>query len=192
MPTGIHTVRPRRFPIPDISPLSLRARLAIALRLFAGYCEGRGLRHPEVAAYLDYLWWFVGLSGSTEAFGEWSGAEVPLVGAGLGYEYPPGFEAFLAARGVPETEFRRAVCAATEVLYGSLYGAADEPGSRRFVGELAALVAPHGVPFPDLAPFAGSRWADGHGWGRLVGPEELASWRGPAEAEAVATPNPAT
>lgn len=155
----------------------MRARLAIALRLFAGYCERRGFDHPEVAAYLDYLWRFVGLPGSTQAFDEWSLAEPALVGAGLGWEYPPGFEEHLAERGVPEREFRHAVCTATEVLYGSLYGAADEPGSRRFVGDLAALAAPLGVPFPDLRPFAGARWADGHGWGKLASAEELAAWR---------------
>ena len=165
-------------PIPGIAALSLRARLAIALRLFAGYCERRRVDHPAVGAYLDYFWWFVGMDGSTEAFGKWSAAEPPLVGAGLGWEWPEGFADHLAARGVPEPEFRRAVCSASEVLYGSLYGACDEPGSRRFVGELAALVHPHGVPFPDLRPFDGSGWADGHGWGRLVGPQELAAWRG--------------
>jgi hypothetical protein len=165
-------------PIPDVTGLSLRARLAIALRLFAGYCERRGLAHPEIAAYLQYLWRFVGMPGSPEAFGQWEADQPPLVDVGLGWEYPPGFDTILAARGVPEREFRRLICCATEVLYSSLYGAADEPGSRRFVAELAAQVGPLGVPVPDTRPFAGSRWSDGHGWGAIPSAEELAAWQG--------------
>jgi hypothetical protein len=79
---------------------------------------------------------------------------------------------------VLEREFRQAVCCTTEVLYGSLYGAADESGSRRFVGELTALAGPLGVSFPDIQPFSGSRWSDGHGWGTTPTTEELAAWRG--------------
>ncbi|MDB5335303.1 MAG: hypothetical protein JWN70_922 [Planctomycetaceae bacterium] len=130
-----------------------------------------------MAAFLNYLWWFVGMSGSTEAFDEWSAAEPPLVGTGLGSEYPPGFEAHLTARNVPEPEFHLVVCLTTEVLYTSLFGACDEPGSRQFLDELAALVEPLGVPFPDLRVFAGARWDDGDGWGRLVSSEQLADWR---------------
>ncbi len=153
------------------------------MRLFAGFCERRGLDHPEVAAYLDYLWRFIALSGSTEAFGRWAEEEPPLVGSGLGWEYPPGFESFLAARGAAEGEFRRALCCTTEVLFGSLYGAADESGSRRFVGELAGLVEPLGVSFPDTRQFARSRWADGWGWGSDLSAEELAAWRCAGAAE---------
>lgn len=169
-------------PIPDITALSLRARLAIALRLFAGYCERRGLAHPEVAAYLTYLWRFIGLPNSPGSFRQWEADRPPLVGTGLGGEYPPNFEALLAERGVPEREFRQAVCCTTEVLYGSMYGAADEPGSRRFVAELATLVGPLGVAFPDTRPFCGSRWFDGHGWGAMPSTKELAAWRGTGDA----------
>ena len=56
-------------PIPDITLLSLRVRLAIALRLFAGYCERRGLAHAKVDAYLEYLWRFIGMPCSSSAFG---------------------------------------------------------------------------------------------------------------------------
>jgi hypothetical protein len=141
------------------------------------------LDHPEVAAYLDYLWRFISLPGSVEAFGQWTADEPPLVGAGLGWEYPPGFEAFLAARGVPEREFRQVLGCTTEVLFSSLYGATDEVGSRRFVAELAELVAPLGVGFPDTGPFARSRWSDGAGWGLIPSAEEVAGWRGAGGAE---------
>ena len=164
--------------MPDITGLSLRARLAIALRLFAGYCERRELAHPEIAAYLEYLWRFIGLPGTPEAFGQWTADEPLLMDAGLGGEYPPGFESLLEARAVPEREFRQAVCCTTEVLYGSLFGAADESGSRRFIGELAALVGPLGVAIPEARSFSGSHWSDGHGWGAIPSDEELAAWRG--------------
>jgi hypothetical protein len=91
--------------IADVTALSLRARLALALRLFAGYCELRGLHHPEVVAYLDYLWRFIGMPGSSEAFGRWTADEPQLVAAGLGWEYPPGFVGLLADWGaVPSVE----------------------------------------------------------------------------------------
>src|SRR4051812_36776854 len=98
-------------PIPDITDLSLRARLAIALRLLAGYCEQRRLVHPEIAAYLDHVWRFIGTSLAGDEFGQWEADAPPLVDAGLGGEYPPDFEAFLAACGVSEREFRRVLVA---------------------------------------------------------------------------------
>jgi len=130
-----------------------------------------------VVSYLECLWRFIGLFGTPEAFGEWESNQSPLVDTGLGGDYPPGFEAFLAARGVPDREFRQAVCYTTEVVYSSLYGAADESGSRRFVDELMELVRPLGLTFPDIRPFSKSRWADDHGWGAIPSPGELAAWR---------------
>jgi hypothetical protein len=148
------------------------------LRLFAGYCERRGLAHPEIDRFLNHLWMFVGLSSDEETFRRWVENEPPLTHAGLGDPYPVGFDQVLAAAGVPAAEFRQALGCTTEVLYGSVYAAADEAGSRRFVGELAALVASLGVSLPDTRPFTGSRWSDGHGWGARPSAEELATWRG--------------
>ena len=155
----------------------MRARLAIALRLFTSYCEQRRLVHPEIARYLEHMWRFIGMPGSSEAFGQWTADEPPLVQAGLGWEYSPGFEDFLAKRDVAEREFRQALCLATEVLFTSLYGAADDPRSRQFVEELAGLVMPLGVGFPDTEQFARSRWSDGCGWGEIPSTEQLSVWR---------------
>ncbi|VTS06825.1 unnamed protein product [Tuwongella immobilis] len=44
---------------PDVSVLSQRARLAVALHLFRGYCDRRSLHHPEIDRYLGHLWEFV-------------------------------------------------------------------------------------------------------------------------------------
>lgn len=103
------------------------------------------------------------MPGTPEAFNQWEEDQPPLIETGLGGEYPPGFESVPAARGVPEPEFRQAVCCTTEVIYGSFYCASDESGSRQFVSELANLVGPLGVPFPDPRQFSGSRWSDRHG-----------------------------
>jgi hypothetical protein len=142
----------------------------------------RGLDHPDVTAYLDYLWSFIGLSTSPEAFGEWEASQPLLVETGLGYGYPAGLEELLTTRCVPEREFRQALGLTTEVLYTSLYAATNEPRSKRFLSELAGLVSTFGVVFPDILPFAESRWLDAHGWGVRPSPEELAVWRDSPEA----------
>jgi hypothetical protein len=135
------------------------------------------LAHPEIEQHLDYLWEFIGLGGDPDAFGHWSGREPLLTGTGLGDPYPPGFEVALAAAGVPANEFRPALQCCTEVLYTNLFGAANEAQSRQFLHELAAVALSYGAAWPNLERFAGSRWVDGHGWGRCVSAKELAQWR---------------
>ncbi|VTS07582.1 hypothetical protein [Tuwongella immobilis] len=174
---------------PDVSGLSQRARLAIALHLFHGYCDGRGLHHPEIDRYLAHLWEFVGLYGDPGAFSEWVGREPDLTHVGLGDPYPPPFAAALAAAGVAEAEFRRALEFCTEVLYISMYGACNEPRTREFLAGLAGVAVPLGARWPDLAVFAGSRWADAGGWGRRPSAEELARWRPARHAEPGAAPD---
>jgi hypothetical protein len=159
--------------------LSLRARLGIALDLFHRYCARRGLAHPEIDRYLDYLWEFIGFYGDPEPFRHWLDREPALVQAGLQDVLPPGVIAVSEAAGVPEAEFRQALESCTEVLYTSLFAAANEALSRSFLLKLAHAVNPHGIWLPDLRRFAGSRWADDSGWGHRPTPEELARWRCP-------------
>jgi hypothetical protein len=167
----------KKTPFPDVSQLSLRARAAFGLTMFEGYCRARGLEHPQIGAFKDHLWRFVGTVDDGDAFDRWLEGEPPLVDAGQGYEYPAEFETFLAARGVPKREFRRALRGTTEVLYGSLYAAADDFGSRRNLQELWAVAEPLGVHCPEPGRFNGSRWADRGGWGVTPSPEMLAQWR---------------
>jgi hypothetical protein len=159
----------------ELAALSMRARLAIALHLFAGYCGRRRLNHPDVESFVEHLWRFMGLKGG-EDFERWEFGRPPLIDAGMGWEYPPGFEAFLAARGIPQAEFRRVLECTTELLYGSMYGAADNAGSLQYLEELAGVGALVGVVWPDLAAFAGSGWV-GDGWGQPLSPEQLSRWR---------------
>ncbi len=79
--------------------------------------------------------------------------------------------------GGDRAEFRGPLCLTTEILFGSMFGAADESGSRRYLGELAEAVGRWGVDWPHLAPFSGSRWSDGSGWGAIPTAAELASWQ---------------
>jgi hypothetical protein len=159
--------------------LSLSARLGLALRLFASYCRQRGLsRHPEITAYINYMWEFLALPGAGVGFNEWVNAEPVLVSTGVGSSYLPDFESFLATKGASESEFRLALECTTEVLYGSLYGAANEPESWQYFCQLCEQVAPLGISLPDTQPFMGSLWSDGHGWGKKATPEELIAWRG--------------
>ena len=167
----------------DVSGLSQRARLAVALHLFRGYCDCRGFHHPEIDRYLGHLWEFIGLYGDPVAFSEWTEREPDLTHVGLGDTYPPGFDEVLTAAGVPGLEFRRALEFCTEVLSISMYGATNEPRTREFLTGLAAIAVPLGARWPDLGVFAESRWADGHGWGRHPSLGELAEWRAAKQAE---------
>jgi hypothetical protein len=159
-----------------VAALSLTARVCVALHLFTGYCRRRGLDHPEVARYIEHMWGFAALPGGGQGFEQWEFGRPALVDAGLGYEYPEGFEAYLAATDVPAPEFRAALMHTTEALYGSLWGAADDAGSLREVKELAGIALAAGAVWPDLSAFAESRWLGG-GWGSRLSPDQLARWR---------------
>jgi hypothetical protein len=150
--------------------------LALALHLFRGYCKRRGVEHPDVDRYVDYLWEFIGFD-DPEAFGRWVKKEPPLVAAGLGCEFRTAFKQVLAAAGVSEKEFQQALMSCTEVLYTSMYGACDDEGSKRYLSELADIAVPLGVKWADIRRFAASRWEDEHGWGKPLTPQELAQWR---------------
>jgi hypothetical protein len=154
----------------------LTARLGVALHLFASYCRYRGLDHPEIGRYIEHMWAFAALPGGGVGFDEWEFGRPDLVDAGLGYEWPAGLAEHLADQGVAEAEFRAALMHCTEVLYSSLWGAADDLGSLREVAALADIALSAGAAWPDLTAFAESLWA-GSGWGGRPSAEELARWR---------------
>jgi hypothetical protein len=164
-------------PLPaDVASLSLTARLGVALHLFAGYCRRRGLDHPAIGRYIEHMWAFTVVPGGGVDLDQWESGRPDLVDAGLGYELPEGFADHLAERGVAEPEFRSALMHCTEVLYSSLWGAADNAGSLREVAGLAAIALQAGVAWPDLSAFAASPWLGG-GWSGPLTAEELARWR---------------
>jgi len=161
----------------NITSLSLSARIAIALHLFRGYCARRALTHPEIDRFVEHLWEFIGLQAGRDVFDNWVKNTPPLTGAGLGDPFPPGFDDVLMAAEVSESEFRSALSNTTEVLYFSMYGAADEEASRRFLVDLAALTQTLGVVWPDMSCFANSLWSECHGWGKRLSAKDLEDWR---------------
>jgi hypothetical protein len=161
----------------DLRPLSLSARIAIALHLFRAYCSRRGLNHPEIDRFLEHLWDFLALPVGGGGFELWRRREPPLTHVGLGDDFPPDFDPVLKVAGVSATEFRHALACTTEVLYSSMYGAADEKGSWNFLSQLANVAESVGAKWPDINCFADSNWSDGHGWGQRLSAQELVDWR---------------
>jgi hypothetical protein len=166
----------QRDPLSEVASLSLTARLGVALNLFRGYCHCRGINHPEVCRFIEYLWTYVALPGGGVGFEDWYFGRPDLAEVAIGYDWAPGFADYLQNCKVNETEFREALTLCYEVIYGSLYAAADDAGSLRNVAGLAAIAVPAGAVWPDLSVFASSPWVDG-GWGVQVTAKELAQWR---------------
>jgi hypothetical protein len=157
--------------------LSLSARIAIALHLFRGYCNRRGLDHLEIDRFVEHLWDFITLPAGGGGFGDWKKREPPLTYVGLGDDLPPEFDSVLGAASVSAAEFRQVLTCTTEVLYSTMHGAADEKGSRQYLSELASVAESVGAEWPDMSCFSESKWSDCHGWGNRPSEQELAVWR---------------
>ena len=147
----------------DIRPLSLSARIAIALHLFQGYCNRRGLDHLEIERFVEHLWEFIALPAGGGGFEDWKKREPPLTYVGLGDDIPPEFDSVLRAAGVSASEFRQVLSCTTEVLYSTMYGAADEEGSRQYLSDLARIAESVGAEWPSMSCFSESKWSDCHG-----------------------------
>jgi hypothetical protein len=157
--------------------LSLSARIAIALLLFRDYCNHRDLYHAEIDRFADYLWDFIALPSDGSMFDQWVQREPLLVAVGLGDDFPLEFNDLLNTANVSIDEFRQVLGCTTEVLFSSMYAAADETGSRQYLLELAQITESVGGKWPDLNCFIESRWSDRHGWGMPLSEQELVRWR---------------
>jgi hypothetical protein len=125
------------------------------------------------------MWAFLTLPGGGKGLEEWESGEPALVVAGLGWEFPKDFEELVLARGVNRDEFRSVLMHTTEVLYGSLYAAADHEGSMHDLEGLSRLALVAGAAWPELSVFASSRWF-GDGWGLPITADQLSKWRAAA------------
>lgn len=157
----------------QIKPLSLRARIAISLHLFADYCKRRQLNHLEIDRFKHHMWDFFSLEAKLASFDDWINSKTTLTYVGLGDEFPLEIVAFLEDSKVSLDEFRAILVCTTEILYSSLYGAADEVGSRKYLVELTNFVENIGAELPDLSYYSNSKWTDQHGWGNTVMEPEI-------------------
>ena len=126
---------------------------------------------------MEHLWEFIALPPGGGGFEYWVKREPPLTFVGLGDDFPPEFDSVLRAAAVSLAEFRQALSCTTKVLYSTMYGAADEKGSRRYLSELASVAESVGAEWPDMSCFSESKWSDCHGWGNRPSEQELAEWR---------------
>jgi hypothetical protein len=158
--------------------LSLNARLAVALHLFAGYCHCRGLNYPDIDQYIEHMWGFITLSlpEGGGGFDAWEKSRPELVDSGMGWNLLERVADHLAERRVNEAEFHSALMNCTEVLYGSLFGVAEDAASRNYVSKLADAATQVGAAWPDLATFESSKWAV-RTWGNPLTVVEMARWR---------------
>ena len=155
--------------------VSLFGRLAVALRCFERYCAVTGILDPGVSALVEHLWQLP-VAMREGRFNEWFEARPPL------FDFDPAerenkavLQALPAA--VSPNEFTALVQSVVEVVFGSFYGASDDTGSQQELASVLRLVAARGVH--PLAPsaVAGSRFADGQGWGAPIDDATLERWR---------------
>lgn len=155
-------------------PLSLRARQAVALIVFERWLRKIGIRHGDLDAVCEHLWQWMSVDYRT--FGVWSGFESPVLDAALGDELPAELTRQCKQRGVDPAEFKGVLAALVEITYGSLYGAADDEGSLKFLRYVLEVGAAAGITPPSAEPFVQSFFTDGRGVGRPT-VEEVERWR---------------
>jgi hypothetical protein len=160
----------------EVSDLSIRGRLAIALCCFQLYCRVRELSHPEIDAFADYMWEFMVLHGDN-TFSEWEERQPVLVSVGLGDEYPVDFRTFLTSSGVSEGDFRLLLENITEIVFCSAYAATDDAESRAFLAGVILAVGQYGVRPPSPSLFGATLWKDAYGWGEPVPLATILEWK---------------
>ena len=157
----------------DYHALSLLARFAVALRAVEDFCAAKSLAGPRFTAFFDHLWELPTL----DSFPEWESYHDDLLAFGLGDSLPVDVAPLLRSASVPEDVFRPLIEHTVEVIYDSAYGASDDAGSLRELSEVLRICQAADVPVPAAQLFAGSLFADGHGWGMRLSPQQRDHWR---------------
>jgi hypothetical protein len=161
--------------------LSLSARLAVALHCFHRYCQVRGLTGPDIDAFLEHMWQFPCISGHARV--RWERERPVLVDVGLGDRAPPALVERLARARVAPREFRALLASTVDIVFGSLYGAADYHASLQRLGTVLRIAARANVLPPPPASFSNSRFEECRGWGPTLSPRERDVWRYQAYVE---------
>jgi len=173
-------LRGRRSRAASFNRVGLNGRLVVALIVVQRYCQKWGVRAAALDLWFDHLWEWPTVDSSS--FETWSEAEPPLIQSGLGDPLPAELLAQLAAAGVNADEFAALIMHATEIVYSSLYAAADDKGSLEDLGKVFEVAERSGVMIPPAETVSHCRINDGHGWGRKLTREELAALRSPGPA----------
>lgn len=153
--------------------LSLRARLAVALRCFERYCQTKGLRHPLVDEFLDRMWELPCI----ESLPDWESRPCALVHVGLGDTFPPEFADLFGRDKFLKREFKELLESSVEIIYCSAYGKGDNTASLRFLDRVLSISFAANVTPPAVQPFAGSSFVDHDGWGKSLSPAQRDEWR---------------
>ena len=159
----------------DYRSLSLTARLAVALRCFASYCDLKDLHHPSIGALLNDLWEVPVID--SQRWDDWENNHPPRVQTALGDDWPEHFEEFLVQHGTNPEQLRSLISAVVEIVFSSFYGAADDELAHRYVSKVLQIVGPLNVNPPPPSLFVESQFRDRGGWGRPISLAERDSWR---------------
>jgi len=131
--------------------------------------------HYEITRFLEYFWEFALLD--LMEVGVWVKNRPVLVQVALGDNWPAELEAFLHSHCEDSESFRRLIEATAEIVYYSLYGAADNESSLKYLRHVMQTTSAAGVVPPPLDCFAASRFQDRHGWGNPISADQRDEWR---------------
>jgi hypothetical protein len=156
----------------DFRQLSMNARLAAALLISTRWLERVGIHDSELDALVEHLWAW--LTVTPDTFDAWYESEPALVLVGLGGELPDRLTANCTAHGIEPERLAALLRGLTEIVYGSLFGAADDEGSLAELGTVAAVVGQHGLALPPSGLFADSPISEGRA---RMDPARVHRWR---------------
>ena len=157
----------------QIDQLSVIARQCVAALCFERYCEFRGLKHPDIDAFIDHVWRVATLRNPDE-FCEWESGFENLRATDW---CEPVAEDFLAL--IPKeirSEYFELASDVIETSAMTWYGS-DLPATRKYCLKVLRTVSKYPIELPQLDCFRNSSPKWGGGWGKNPTAEELQIWR---------------
>ena len=156
------------------SELSLTARVAIALKVFDGFCAENSLSSPLINEFTNYLWEWPLIDGP-EQFTLWESSKPFLVNYGIGDDVNSELNLLLSESRVNESRFRKIIGGIVEILWGSFWGGCENEQS---LNSLNIVIEQSSVQdLPNLTPFKFSKFSDNGGWGNQVILEDVIYWK---------------